>query len=54
MAKYKVTEFGEIPREWDILQLHDIFQESILKYSKTSFQTENIPILSMTRYDGLV
>jgi type I restriction enzyme S subunit len=51
---YKDTPMGRIPKEWEITALNQIFSEVNVKFSSLPPDSQNIPVLSMTRYGGLV
>lgn len=53
-VKLKKTEIGMIPECWVSLKLSDIFTEINLKVKDTNLDKKKIPVLSMTRYDGLI
>ena len=44
------TQFGDVPADWDDLEIGDIARE----LSKRNAQQEPLPVLSCTKYDGLV
>ena len=50
---YKETELGIFPQDWKSVKLGEILQEVDLRYKKIQSSSE-IPVLSITRYNGLV
>jgi len=51
----KETEIGTIPAEWEIIKLGELFDEFNVRVRDLLIeQSENIPILSMTRDQGLI
>lgn len=50
---YKETELGIFPQDWKSVKLGEILQEVDLRYKRIQSSSE-IPVLSITRYDGLV
>lgn len=53
-VKLKDTEIGMVPEEWESTKLGHIFREVNHKIKNTEIDKNNIPILSMTRYKGLI
>jgi len=53
-VKLKDTEIGMVPEEWESTKLGYIFKEVNHKIKNTEIDKKNIPILSMTRYKGLI
>ena len=53
-VKLKDTEIGMVPEEWESTKLGHIFKEVNHKIKNTEIDKNNIPILSMTRYKGLI
>jgi len=52
--RYKKTEIGEIPEDWDVVSLGELLQEVNIKARNLKTDIEKLPILSMTRYKGLI
>ncbi|MDN5364440.1 MAG: type restriction enzyme subunit [Eubacteriales bacterium] len=51
-AGFKMTELGPLPEEWEVVQLGDIFEETDRRVKDEN--EPDIPLLSITRYNGLV
>lgn len=51
---YKATYFGLIPKGWDKVRLGDIFEPFDVKIKNLKYDKSEIPVLSMTRSDGLI
>ncbi len=49
---FKMTELGPLPEEWEVVQLGDIFEEIDRRVKDEN--EPDIPLLSITRYNGLV
>lgn len=49
---FKMTELGPLPEEWEVVQLGDIFEETDRRVKDEN--EPDIPLLSITRYNGLV
>jgi len=52
--EYKETELGLLPKDWNVVRLGDILKEVNIKARSLKTEIERIPILSMTRYKGLI
>jgi len=53
-VKLKDTEIGMVPEEWESTKLGYIFKEVNHKIKNIKINKNNIPVLSMTRYKGLI
>lgn len=49
---FKMTELGPLPEDWNVIRLGDILSEVDVRVKDTNM--ENIPVLSITRHQGLV
>ena len=49
---FKQTEIGLIPEDWEVVRLGEIFQE--VNTRVRDINEVNIPVLSITRYEGLI
>ena len=50
---YRMTELGLLPEDWEVVRLGEIFEETNVRVKDRENKTE-IPILSITRHDGLI
>ena len=51
---YKQTEIGEIPQKWKVVSLGKILREVNKKVKNLKSEVLKTPVLSMTRYSGLI
>src|SRR3990170_2520301 len=56
MDKYgfKDTPLGPMPMDWEIVRVGELFQQVYVRVKDLAKESEKIPVLSMTRYGGLV
>ena len=52
--EFKDTYLGPVPFDWEMIKLGDLFEPVNLKLKDFEERNEDIPILSMTRYQGLI
>lgn len=52
--KFKETELGLLPEDWDIVNLGELLQEVNIKARNLETNIQKLPILSMTRHKGLM
>ncbi len=51
---FKDTPFGPLPEDWEMISIGDIFQPSKTRVSDIRDNHDEIPVLSMTRTQGLI
>ena len=51
---FKDTHLGPIPVDWEMVRIGDIFEPVHIKLKNYRGNRDDIPILSMTRYQGLI
>jgi type I restriction enzyme S subunit len=51
---FKDTHLGPIPVDWEMVRIGDIFEPIHIKLKDYRGNRDDIPILSMTRYQGLI
>ncbi|WP_338824773.1 hypothetical protein MHOCP_03590 [Moorella humiferrea] len=54
MEGYKETEIGLLPADWEVVKAGNIFKNVDLRVKHLAYYKEPLPILSITRYEGLI
>ena len=52
---YRMTELGPLPKEWRVVRLGEVFDESSERVKNSTYSgASKLPVLSLTKNDGLV
>ncbi|MGI6286619.1 restriction endonuclease subunit S [Neomoorella humiferrea] len=54
MEGYNETEIGVLPADWEVVKAGNIFKNVDLRVKHLAYYKEPLPILSITRYEGLI